>query len=161
MQCLLLSPAVRQAMMQSTSTALKDMCVAYTSTAECNLDCLQLRQELGAPYNGPHVQSPIAFLKALVQQTSHLNSALQHTAKTYIHCTHCNITSFTENRQHMIPVSVPTSVKTLKLTKLMTCLDWTQLTDKFCDVCEHPIKVHTEIVSASHVLILQLDVCMD
>ena len=36
--------------------------------------------------------------------------------------------------------------------------DWTQLTDKFCDVCEHPVKVRTEIVSANHVLILQIDV---
>ena len=43
MQCLLLSPAVCQAMQQSTSTGIKDMCDAYTSTAECNLDCLQLQ----------------------------------------------------------------------------------------------------------------------
>ena len=45
MQCLLLSPAIRQAMQQCTSKALKDICAAYKSLAECNLDCL----ELGAP----------------------------------------------------------------------------------------------------------------
>ena len=45
MQCLLLSPAVRQAMQQGTSTALKDICATYTSMADCKLDCLQLQQE--------------------------------------------------------------------------------------------------------------------
>ena len=98
MQCLLLSPAVCQAMQQSTSTAIKDMCDAYTSTAECNLDCLQLRQELGAPFDGPHTQSPVAFLQALVHHSSHLSSALQHTVRLHIQCTHCNIASFTENQ---------------------------------------------------------------
>ena len=102
---------VHQAMQQSTSTALKDMCDAYTSTADCNLDCLQLWRELGAPYDGPHVQSPIAFLQALVQLSSHLNSALQHAVRLHIQCSHCSITNFTENRQHMIPLSIPTSVK--------------------------------------------------
>ena len=57
MQCLLLSPAVHQAMLQSTSTALKDMCALYTSVADCNLDCLTLRQELGAPYDAPNSQN--------------------------------------------------------------------------------------------------------
>ena len=42
MQCLMLSPAVRQAIQQGSSTALKDICAAYTSIADCNLDCLQL-----------------------------------------------------------------------------------------------------------------------
>ena len=159
MQCLLLSPAVCQAMQQSTSTAIKDMCDAYTSTAECNLDCLQLRQELGAPLDGPHTQSPVAFLQALVHHLSHLSSALQHTVRLHIQCTHCNIASFTENQQHIIPLFIPTSVKSLKLTKLMQMyMDWTQSADKFCDVCEHPVKVCTEIVNAKHVLILQMDV---
>ena len=63
MQCLLLSPAVCQAMLQSTSTALKDMCALYTSVADCNLDCLTLRQELGAPYDAPNSQNPVAFYK--------------------------------------------------------------------------------------------------
>ena len=59
----------------------------------------------------------------------------------------------------MVPLSIPTSVKSLKLTELMEIYqDWTQLTDKFCDVCEHPVKVRTVIVSANHVLILQIDV---
>ena len=53
--------------------------------------------ELRAPYDGPHVQSPVAFLQALVQHSSHLNSALQHTVRLHSQCTHCNITSFTED----------------------------------------------------------------
>jgi len=66
MQCLLFSPAVRQAMQHSTSTALKEIYAAYTSMADCNLDCLQLWQELGPPYDGPHTQNPTAFLQALL-----------------------------------------------------------------------------------------------
>ena len=159
MQCLLLSPAVRQAMQQSTSTALKNICVAYTSMADCNLDCLQLRQELGSPYDGPHTQNAIAFLQALVHHSPQLSSVLQHTIRLHIQCTHCFSSNFTDHQQHIIQLPIPTSVKSLKLTELMqNYLDWTTSPSQLCDVCQHPVKVRTEIVNAKHLLVLQMDV---
>ena len=37
---LMMFPAVRQAIQQGSSTALKDICAPYTTIADCNLDCL-------------------------------------------------------------------------------------------------------------------------
>ena len=159
MQCLMLSPAVHQVIQQGSSTALKDICTAYTSIADCNLDCLQLRQELGSQYDGPHTQNPISFLQALVHHSPRLSSALQHTIRLHIQCTHCYNSSFTDHQQHIIQLPIPKSVKSLKLTELMqNYLEWTLSASQLCDVCEHPIKMRTEIVNAKHVLVLQMDV---
>ena len=55
------------------------------STADCNLDTLQLRRELGAPYDGPHAQNAISFLDEIIQHSSELSCALQHTLG-YLRC---------------------------------------------------------------------------
>ena len=157
MQCLLSCPAVRQSMQRSTSTALKNLCAAYMSTADCNLESLQLQRELGAPYDGPHAQNAIVFLDTIVQHSSELS--LQHTVRLHVQCTNCNSASFTDHQQHVIPLSIPASVKSLKFSELMQMyMDWTQSTDQFCDACQHLVKVQNEIVSAKQLLILQVDV---
>ena len=159
MQCLLLSPAIRRAMQQSTSKALKDICATYTSLAECNLDCLQLRQELGAPYSGPHVQSAVDFLQAVVHHSPQLSCMLQQNVKLHIQCSHCNRANFTEQQQHILPLSIPTSLKSCKFSELWKMhMDWTESADKFCNMCGHPVQVRTEIIDAKDVLIMQMDV---
>ena len=159
MQCLLLSPAIRQAMQQGTSKALKDICAAYTSLAECNLDCLQLRQELGAPYSGPHVQSAVEFLQTVVHHSPQLSCVLQQNVKLHIQCSHCNRANFTEQQQHILPLSIPTSLKSCKFSELWKMhMDWTESADKFCNMCGHPVQERTEIIDAKNVLIMQMDV---
>ena len=67
--------------------------------------------------------------------------------------------NFTDHQQHIIPLSIPASVKSLKFSELMQMyMDWTQSTDQFCDTCQHSVKVRNEIVSAKQLLILQMDV---
>ena len=118
-------------MQHSISTALKEICAAYTSMADCNLDCSQLRQELGPPYDGTHTQNLTAFLQALVHHSSQLNSVLQHTVRLHIQSIHCNSANFTDHQHHIISLSIPISVKSLKLTELMqNYLDWAQSADQ-------------------------------
>ena len=159
MQCLLLSPAVRQAMLQSASKALKDMCALYRSAADCNLDCLTLRQELGAPYDAPNNQNPAVFLEALLHHSSQLSSVLQHTVRLRTQCTHCNSDTHIDHLQHIVLLSIPTSVKSLKLAELMqNYYDCAQSINQLCHTCNHPVKMRREIVNATHVLVLQMEV---
>ena len=60
-------PAVCQAIQQGSSTALKDLCAAYTTIADCNLDFLYLALTgtIGPPDDGPYTQNPISVLQAL------------------------------------------------------------------------------------------------
>ena len=112
------------------------------------MDCQQLRQEIGSPYDGPHVQNAVAFLHALLHHSSQLSSALQHTVRLHIHCTQCNSTSFTDSQQYIIPLSIPTSVKSLKFTELMQhYLGCTQSADQLCNTCGQPVKMQKEIVN--------------
>ena len=74
-------------------------------------------------------------------------------------CTHCYNSCFTDHQQHIIQLPIPTSVKSLKLAELMqNYLEWTLSAGQLCDVCQHPIKMHTEIMNAKQVLVLQMDV---
>ena len=146
-------------MQQSTSKVLKDICAAYTSLAECNLDCLQLQQELGAPYSGPYVQSVVEFLQAVVHHSPQLSCVLQQNVKLHIQCSHCNRANFTEQQQHILPLSIPISLKSSKFSELWKMhMDWTELADKFCNMCGHPVQVRAEIIDAKNVLIMQMDV---
>ena len=159
MQCLLLFPTVQQAMLQSTSAALKDMCALYTSMSNCNLDCSKLRQELGAPFDVPNTQNPVAFSEALIHHSSQLSSVFQHIVRLLIKCTHCNSATVTEHHQHIIPLLIPTSVRSLKFAELMqNYYDCTQSTNQFCNTCKHPIKMHREIIDFTNLLILQMEV---
>ena len=159
MQCLLLSPAICSAIQQSTSTALNNLCTSYVSKTDGTLDCSQLRQELGAPYDGPHAENLVKFLQALVDHSSQLSSVLQHTVRLHTHCTCCSSVNFTDHQQHIIALSIPTTVKSLKLAELMNnYLEWTQSTDQLCNACKHPVKIRTQIININHVLVLQMDV---
>ena len=74
-------------------------------------------------------------------------------------CTHCYNSCFSDHQQHIIQLPIPTSVKSLKLAELMqNYLEWTLSAGQLCDVCQHPIKMHTEIMNAKQVLVLQMDV---
>ena len=126
--------------------------------ADCNLDSLKLRQELGAPYDTPNIQNPVAFLEALLHHSSQLSSVLHHTVRLHIQCNHCNSATLTDHQQHIVPLSIPTSVRSLKLSELMqNYCDCTQSTSELCNTCEHPVKMRREIVNASHVLVLQME----
>ena len=135
------------------------MCALYTSVADCNLDCLTLRQELGAPYDAPNSQNPVAFLEALLHHSPQLSSVLQHTVRLHMQCTHCNSDTHTDHQQHIVSLSIPTSVRSLKLTELMqNYYDCSQSINELCNTCNHPVKMHREIVNATHILVLQMEV---
>ena len=73
--------------------------------------------------------------------------------RLHVQCTNRNSANFTDHQQHIIPLSIPASVKSLKFSELMQMyMDWTQSTDQFCDTCQHSVKVRNE----KQLLILQV-----
>ena len=74
-------------------------------------------------------------------------------------CTHCNSNTHTDHQLHIVSLSIQTSVRSLKLAELMqNYYDCSQSINELCNTCNHPVKMHEEIVNARHVLVLQMEV---
>ena len=45
--------------------------------------------------------------------------ALQHTVRLHVQCTNCNSANFTNYQPHIIPISIPASVKSMEFSELI------------------------------------------
>ena len=61
----------------------------YESGAHTVLDCMDIRTELGSPFDQHDQQDPITYLEALVTRYPSLSPLLQHSIAVELQCDVC------------------------------------------------------------------------
>lgn len=78
MQCLFYSKAVRNLLSDDPSKSLKQLVGRYESRDSAVLDCTDIREQLGNPFDHGSQQDPMHYLQALATKYPSLQSLLSH-----------------------------------------------------------------------------------
>ena len=158
-QCLLLSPHIRNSILQGFDGAMKTLCVRYNSSESITLDCKEVRDELGNPFNTSCSQNPLMFLQGLIEHTAELRTVLNHTVAVQARCTKCGLYDRFVSEEYIADLSVPSSQKSFKVDQLFkVSKEWVQSSKDRCLHCHCAMEISREIVKANKVLIFKLNV---
>ena len=91
MQCLLHSKAVRNVFCDDSNKYLKQLVSNYESRDDVALDCIDIRKELGSPFDQCNQQDPTDYLQALVTNYASLSSILNHNVAIETLCDVCKV----------------------------------------------------------------------
>ena len=159
MQCLLHSKTIRQACSSDSSDCLKQLISNYEGGADTVLDCMDIRAELGSPFDQRDQQDPVTYLEALVTRYPSLSSLLQHSISVELQCDVCNILSVSTKEEVVMSVAIPEDSKTLNMNDLIVASQqYVQKDTHVCEECNVPMKLRTQIVDAKKIIVLKLDV---
>ena len=81
MQCVLFSPIVRRVILDGCDGAIKSLCRQYVSNADTTLDCTELHQELGSPFDGSASQDALKFLVLIMVISFEVHLPMHHTGE--------------------------------------------------------------------------------
>ncbi|XP_065894145.1 uncharacterized protein [Dysidea avara] len=159
MQCVLFSPVVRRVILDGCDGAIKSMCRQYVSNADTTLDCTELRQELGSPFDGSTSQDALKFLILIMVTSFEVHLPMHHTVNVHTRCRHCgrkDVDTWTEN---VVELHFPESCKSIKFDDLMKfSLGWME-SDSSCKDCHGIEEVRKDIIKAGSVLVFRMNVC--
>ena len=159
MQCLLHSKSIRKICSADSSKCLKQLVSNYEGTADTVLDCMDIRTQLGSPFDQHDQQDPITYLEALLTKYPSLSPLLKHTVAVELQCDICKVVTVSTKEQVVISISIPKDSKSLNMNDLIASSQQYAVQDSHvCDKCNAPMKLCTKIVDAKQIIVLKLDV---
>ena len=159
MQCLLRSKTIRKICSADSSKRLKQLVSTYEGGADTVLDCMDIRTELGSPFDQHDQPDPITYLEALVTKYPSLSLLLQHSISVELQCDVCKVVTVTTKEQVVMSIRIPEDSKSLNMNDLIASSQQCTVKDTHvCDKCNVPMKLHTQIVDAKQIIVLRLDV---
>ena len=159
MQCLLHSKSIRKNCSTDSSKCLKQLVSNYEGGADTVLDCMDIRTELGSPFDQHDQQDPITYLEALVTRYPSLSPLLQHSVAVELQCDVCKVVTVSTTEQVVMSITIPTDSKSLNMNDLIVASQQCAVKDTHvCDECNVPMKLRAHIVDAKQLIVLKLDV---
>ena len=156
MQCLLHSKSIRKICSTDSSKCLKQLVSNYEAGADTVLDCMDIRTELGSPFDQHDQQDPITYLEALVTRYPSLSPLLQHSIAVELQCDVCKVVMVSTMEQVAMSITIPADSKSLNMNDLIVASQ--QCAVKDTHECNVPMKLRTQIVDAKQLIVLKLDV---
>ena len=159
MQCLLHSKIIQQACSADSSKCLKQLVSNYEGGTDTVLDCMDVRTELGSPFDQHDQQDPTTYLEALVIRYPSLSPLLQHSISVELQCDVCKVKTVTTKQQVVMSITIPEDSKSLNMNDLISTSQQRTVKDTHvCVECNVPMKLCTQIVDAKQLIVLKLDV---
>ena len=159
MQCLFHSKIIRQTCLADSSKCLKQLVSNYEGGTDTVLDCMDIRNELGSPFDQHDQQDPTTYLEALVTKYPSLSPLLHHSISVELQCDVCKAKTVSTEQQVVMSITIPEDSKSLNMNDLIAATQQCTVKDThICVECNVPMKVHTQIVDAKQLMVLKLDV---
>ena len=122
----------------------------------------QVRRMLGAPYCEIQQQDASEFLISLCMFCPQIKNCLEFTIRSHTRCTSCSYTSIRNDKDTLLPLTVPESCRSVTIGDLLTRMNtWETLSDSHCTTCGIDGAVYqtcNDIIAASELLVVQLKV---
>ena len=120
---------------------------------------MDVRAEVGSPFDQHDQQDPASYLQALVTTYPSLSSLLNHKISVELVCDSCKVVTNNTVEQLIMNIRIPIDSKSLKMDDLISLTQQYVVQDnELCDSCNVPMKLRTQIVDATQMIILKLDV---
>ena len=159
MQCLFHSKAVRNVLSDDPSKSLKQLVGRYENRDSTALDCTDIREQLGSPFDDHSQQDPVHYLQALATKYPSLQSLLTHNVAIETLCDVCKVVTTNSKVQLFMTIKVPEDSKSLKMDDLITLSQQYTVQDAhLCSTCNVPVKMRSQITGAKQIVVLKLDV---
>ncbi|XP_065893048.1 uncharacterized protein [Dysidea avara] len=159
MQCVLFSPVVRKVILDGHDGAIKNLCRQYVNNADTPLDCTELRQELGSPFDGSFSQDALKFLILIMVTSFEVHLPMHHTVNVHTRCRHCGRKDVGTCDENVVELRFPESCKSIKFDDLMKfSLGWME-SDSTCKDCHGIEEVRKDIIKVGSVLVFRMNVC--
>jgi len=119
MQCVLFSPVVHKVILDGCDGAIKSLCRQYVSKADTNLDCTELCQEPGSPFDGSSSQDAFRFLVMIMVTSFEVHLPMHHTVRVHTRCRSCGRKDINTYDDNVVELHFPESCKSIKFDDLM------------------------------------------
>ena len=159
MQCILGCQFLRTLLLKQPIDALTKLANDYMSSSHTPLDCTDLRNTLGAPFNTQGEIDPIEFITAVILYNGQLySSAYQFIAEEEM-CKHCGYFVSKPYEVLNLSITICDPPKSIPMNEVIEhFLTWNVSTESNCPKCNQSYYQRTRIVSAQKVIVICLDV---